>query len=258
MVQIYDKPVCKICDKEYYKLYNLKRHIVTIHGFNYQDYLESFDANNLVDDIVPTERLVIKAEKLVNNNDVMVNNKIKHLCSKCNKNFSANWYLKKHIEKCKGFIDIYSCEYCKKKFTHRDSRYNHYKICKTKKEVDEIKKEKGSNTIIKTITFEINKNEYGSNRKNGIVYLVQPEELIDTNRYKIGCSSKTSIERLKTYKKGMNCILVAKCIEPFIVEKEIIKEFNNLFTVVAGKEYYEGNEPEMIAKFLEVYLKHSC
>ena len=129
MVQIYDKPVCKICDKEYYKLYNLKRHIVTIHGFNYQDYLESFDANNLVDDIVSTE-------KLVNNNDVMVNNKIKHLCSKCNKNFSANWYLKKHIEKCKGFIDIYSCEYCKKKFTHRDSRYNHYKICKTKKEID--------------------------------------------------------------------------------------------------------------------------
>jgi hypothetical protein len=38
-----DKPICKLCGKEYYKLYNLKRHIVTIHGFNYQEYLESFD-----------------------------------------------------------------------------------------------------------------------------------------------------------------------------------------------------------------------
>lgn len=162
------------------------------------------------------------------------------------------------MEKCKGIIDKFSCQYCKKQFKHERCRFSHYKICKTKKEIDERKKEKESNTIIKTITFEINKNESGSNKRNGIVYLVQPEELIDTNRYKVGCSSKTSIERLKTYKKGMNCVLVAKCIEPFIVEKEIIKEFNNSFNVVAGKEYYEGNESEMKAKFIEVYLKHSC
>ena len=48
MAQTSDKPVCKLCGKEYYKLFNLKRHIVTIHGFNYQEYLESFDKNNNV------------------------------------------------------------------------------------------------------------------------------------------------------------------------------------------------------------------
>ena len=227
---------CKLCDIVFSKPYNFRRHLVRIHGFLLEDYIEHINENN------------------TNNQQ---NNNKEHKCNKCNKIFSRNWNLTKHLDRCKGIIDKYSCQYCNKKFKHNNSRFAHYKICKTKKEIDE-KKEKVSNTIIKTITFEINKNENRTNKRNGIVYLVQPEELIDTNRYKVGCSSKTSIERLKTYKKGMNCILVAKCIEPFIVEKEIIKEFNNSFNVIAGKEYYEGNESEMKAKFIEVYLKHSC
>src|SRR5210317_2012171 len=132
MAQIYDKPVCKICDKEYYKLYNLKRHIVTIHGFNYKDYLESFDENNTV----------IQLNNTVNITSIQNNAYKKHLCSKCNKVFARKWNLTKHTEKCKGVIDRYSCEYCKKQFTHGNSRYKHILNCKTKKEIDEIKKEK--------------------------------------------------------------------------------------------------------------------
>ena len=126
MVQIYDKPVCKICDKEYYKLYNLKRHIVTIHGFNYKDYLESFDENNTV----------IQLNNTVNITSIQNNAYKKHLCSKCNKVFARKWNLTKHTEKCKGVIDRYSCEYCKKQFTHGNSRYKHILNCKTKKKID--------------------------------------------------------------------------------------------------------------------------
>ena len=42
----------------------------------------------------------------------------------------------------------------------------------------------------------------------GIIYFIQPKELIDTNRYKIGCSSKNTTERLKSYRKGSRLIFV--------------------------------------------------
>jgi hypothetical protein len=123
---IYHKPICKLCGKDYYKLYNLKRHIVTIHGFNYQEYLENFETKNVVE--IPV--------KLVDNDNtskLVENNK---QCSKCNKVFARKWNLTKHTEKCKGVIDRYSCEYCKKQFTHGNSRYKHILNCKTKKEID--------------------------------------------------------------------------------------------------------------------------
>ena len=37
----------------------------------------------------------------------------------------------------------------------------------------------------------------------GIIYLIQPAELLGTNRYKIGCSGKNSLDRCKKgYKIG--------------------------------------------------------
>jgi hypothetical protein len=47
----------------------------------------------------------------------------------------------------------------------------------------------------------------------GIVYLIQPVELVGTNRYKLGCSNKTSIQRLVAYKKNSRvlCVNLVKC-----------------------------------------------
>ncbi|MEN9446469.1 MAG: hypothetical protein RL728_981, partial [Bacteroidota bacterium] len=55
---------------------------------------------------------------------------------KCHKCLYTNWYLKKHMEKCKGIRDNLSCEYCHKLFSHERSRFGHYKICEAKKEAD--------------------------------------------------------------------------------------------------------------------------
>jgi len=40
----------------------------------------------------------------------------------------------------------------------------------------------------------------------GMVYLIQPEELLLTNRYKIGCSNKKGLSRLLSYKKNARYI----------------------------------------------------
>ncbi len=39
--------------------------------------------------------------------------------------------------------------------------------------------------------------------KSGIIYMVQPAELVGTPRYKIGCSEKKTLDRCRNgYKKG--------------------------------------------------------
>lgn len=80
----------------------------------------------------------------------------------------------------------------------------------------------------------------------GTIYLIQPAELIDTNRFKIGCSATNNLERCKKgYKKGSRYIIIMECQKPFEIEKEIKKVFNDKFKLIAGKEYFEGNEEDI-------------
>jgi len=54
----------------------------------------------------------------------------------------------------------------------------------------------------------------------GIVYLIQPTQLIGTDNYKIGYSSKSNIDRVKHgYKKGTRYLLVLECNNAFKIEK---------------------------------------
>jgi hypothetical protein len=92
----------------------------------------------------------------------------------------------------------------------------------------------------------------------GMVYLIQPAELIGTNRYKIGRSGKNDLLRcINGYKKGSRIIRTAECNNPPIVELEIKKAFNKKFKLIAGKEYFEGNEEEIIKEFNDIVLKFS-
>ncbi len=67
-----------------------------------------------------------------------------------------------------------------------------------------------------------------SNTK-GIIYLIQPSELVGTNRYKIGCSTKPSLERCNSYKNGTRYLCVMECDEPYKLETIIKNEFNKYF-----------------------------
>lgn len=91
------------------------------------------------------------------------------------------------------------------------------------------------------------------NTEKGTIYLIQPAELVGTGRYKIGCSSKNDLERCKKgYKKGTRFMDIRECDDPFAVEREVKTRFNTKFNLVAGNEYFEGNETDIKKEFNDV------
>ena len=94
------------------------------------------------------------------------------------------------------------------------------------------------------------------NNKKGTIYLIQPAELVGTERYKIGCSAKNDLERCKKgYKKGTRFMDIRECDDPFAVEQEVKTRFNTKFNLIAGKEYFEGNEADIKKEFNDVVSK---
>jgi hypothetical protein len=91
----------------------------------------------------------------------------------------------------------------------------------------------------------------------GIIYLIQPCELIGTSRYKIGCSKTPDLDRCKNgYKKGSRYICIMECIDPILLETNIKEQFNKTFILIAGNEYYEGNETDMHKLFIDIFFNH--
>jgi len=83
--------------------------------------------------------------------------------------------------------------------------------------------------------------------ETGIIYLIQPAELLGTNRYKIGCSKKNNLKRCSNgYKKGSRYMCIMECNKPLILEKKIINKFNEKFKKICGNEFFEGEEKEII------------
>lgn len=87
----------------------------------------------------------------------------------------------------------------------------------------------------------------------GIVYLVQPSELVGTNRYKIGMSTKNSLQRCTNgYKKGSRFLHIVEHSNPQSTEKKLINIFKKNYKNIAGNEYFEGCENDMIIDFLKI------
>jgi hypothetical protein len=93
-----------------------------------------------------------------------------------------------------------------------------------------------------------------SSKCKGMVYLVQPPELVRTHRYKVGCSKRENLTRLNSYgKKGTRVIKVESCDDPHKLEKVILDVFCEHFKLIDGtREYFIGDENLMKKKFAEV------
>jgi hypothetical protein len=90
---------------------------------------------------------------------------------------------------------------------------------------------------------------------NGIVYLIQPTELVGINRYKVGMSNSNTLVRcINGYNKGSRYLCIMECVNPLDVERKIIYEFSQRFKVVSGKEYFEGVESELLQLFCKIVL----
>ncbi len=91
----------------------------------------------------------------------------------------------------------------------------------------------------------------------GIIYYIQPIEFIDTNIFKIGCSSHPDLSRCKNgYGKGTRYLCIQECEEPYLLEKKIKIKFNEKFKLYKGKEYFEGNEKDMYDEFIKLIDEH--
>lgn len=86
----------------------------------------------------------------------------------------------------------------------------------------------------------------------GIVYLVQPCELVGTDRYKVGMLSDNDFKRLTCgYIKGSKWICVNEVIDPKKVKQKIVKLFKSTFKLIAGNEYFSGDILTMMTLFTE-------
>jgi transposase-like protein len=91
----------------------------------------------------------------------------------------------------------------------------------------------------------------------GTIYLIQPAELLGTNRYKVGCSAKNDLNRCKTgYKNGTRYLHIMACNEPFKIEAKVKELFKAKFSLIAGREYFEGDETEIKAEFYNIVNKY--
>ena len=92
----------------------------------------------------------------------------------------------------------------------------------------------------------------------GIIYLIQPSELVGSNRYKIGCSKSPDLKRCNTgYKKGSRYICIMECTNPLKLETQIKNKFNNIFTLIAGTEFFEGVECIMTKEFIKIINEYN-
>jgi hypothetical protein len=87
--------------------------------------------------------------------------------------------------------------------------------------------------------------------------MIQPAELIGSNKYKIGHSKSPKLNRcINGYYASSRFISINECNNPLILEKKIINEFNKLFKLAAGREIFEGNENLMYITYLKLLNAH--
>lgn len=91
----------------------------------------------------------------------------------------------------------------------------------------------------------------------GIIYLIQPCEIVGTNRYKIGCSKEATLNRVqKGYKNGTRYLAIHEVRKPLLVEKYVKERFSRKFKLCAGNEYYQGDERQMRLLFAQIIMDY--
>ncbi len=85
------------------------------------------------------------------------------------------------------------------------------------------------------------------------VYLVQPAELVGTNRYKLGMSSLSNLSRVKSYKVGTRYLCIFEQVDALATERKLKRAFCDRYRRIAGLEYFEVNdEAGMVKLFMDI------
>jgi hypothetical protein len=88
----------------------------------------------------------------------------------------------------------------------------------------------------------------------GYIYLLQPAELVGTDRYKIGISSKDNLNRLRSYGNGTRYMFFIECDDFFRIENRLKKAFNDCkdIKLIKGFEYFEGKQEIIMKIFFKI------
>lgn len=90
------------------------------------------------------------------------------------------------------------------------------------------------------------------------VYLVQPVELVGTNRYKIGMSSLSNLNRVRSYKNGTRYLCIFEKPNALAIEKKLKQAFNRKYKLIGGNEYFQADdESEMIDLFVSTVMGYA-
>lgn len=140
---------CTLCSSEFASKYSLIRHNGRKH-INSANISECKNSNLGTD----TSNLVTGNSNLGIGTSNLHDNDNTHQCQMCYKQFTRNWSLLKHMEKCKGDKNKLQCEYCLTEFKHEKSRFRHYKICEAKRKLHVVKAEipPGNSSQINNLT----------------------------------------------------------------------------------------------------------
>lgn len=90
------------------------------------------------------------------------------------------------------------------------------------------------------------------------VYLVQPVELVGTNRYKIGMSSLSNLSRVRSYKNGTRYLCIFEKQNALDIERRLKQAFNRKYKLIGGNEYFEvDNEQDMVDLFVATTMGYT-
>lgn len=227
---------CKYCKTNLRTISHLKYHIATKKHIDnlsaYKGNISSQSENNITTDNTSSSIIIT---------DETTDKLSKFKCVNCNKYLASLFSLNRHYKTCKNTNTMITLSQSK----IIENMLYEQRLRKTEIKID------ASQSIITTNTSQLQK------PTKGIVYFIQPVELIGTGRYKIGHSSKTSLNRcLDGYNRGSRYINIQECFEPLKLETKLKLEFKNKFKLIGGTEYFAGDERQMKKIFADTCELH--
>ncbi len=182
----------------------------------------------------------------------------KFKCNKCDKEFTTKSNLNQHFKKkipCDKEKEKPQCDICLQYFyDERSLKYHKNKKKKCKPAVERLTKENnqlrnqlkftGNDEVkqlknqIKFLTLQLQNNDLLPINNNGLIYLIQPEELIGTNRYKFGFSNKDTLNRTKSYGVNTKYIMTYSSDKAKELESHILKLLSEKYVKIKN-EYFE-------------------
>ena len=91
----------------------------------------------------------------------------------------------------------------------------------------------------------------------GIIYLLQPKELIESHGYKIGYTHSDDFRRFNGYNSGAKLIYAIRCENVRELETKLKQILPTKFKLLSGREYFRCLNDSLSEMFFDIATKHN-